>query len=206
MYKPKRSVNTPVTIALYAEGGQDIRASKEMDSVSRIYRMLQEVERPLFLYVNIRWNRAALNWFFLALSLIAGASFSLCLSLFAALFAPEPWSNVGWLAFASIVVSHIPVIVAKRSAPRLRPYQVFPQANTNRRPLKDPSFPSGHTTAAFAMLTPWMIAEPLLIPSLLPIGIGVALSRIYFGLHFPSDTVVGALLGSSTALLLSIWI
>ncbi|MFC4304924.1 phosphatase PAP2 family protein [Cohnella boryungensis] len=168
--------------------------------------MLQKVESPLFLFVNIRWNRSALNWLFHALSLIAGATFSLCLSLIAGLFAPQPWSHAGWLAFASIVLSHIPVAIAKRSAPRLRPYQVFPQTNTNRRPLKDPSFPSGHTTAAFAMLTPWMMAEPRLIPVLLPVGIGVALSRIYFGLHFPSDTVAGALLGTSTALLLSLWL
>jgi undecaprenyl-diphosphatase len=130
----------------------------------------------------------------------------LCLSLAAGLFAPDRWSHAGWLAFAAVILSHIPVAIAKRSAPRLRPYQVFPQINTNRHPLKDPSFPSGHTTAAFAMLTPWMLAEPMLIPALLPIGIGVALSRVYFGLHFPSDTVAGALLGTSTVLLLSIWI
>jgi len=174
--------------------------------MSRIYRMLQEVERPLFLHVNIRWNRSALNWLFHILSLMAGATFSLCMSLAVALFASEPWSNTGWLAFAAIITSHIPVALAKRSAPRLRPYQVFPQINTHRRPLKDPSFPSGHTTAAFAMLTPWMLTEPMLIPVLLPLGIGVALSRIYFGLHFPSDTIAGALLGSITVLLLSIWI
>ncbi|MFC4601696.1 phosphatase PAP2 family protein [Cohnella hongkongensis] len=174
--------------------------------MSRLYRMLQEVERPLFLYVNTRWNRAALNWLFYTLSLIAGATFSLSFSLLAALFAPAPWSDAGWLALASVTLSHIPVAIAKRSAPRLRPYQVFPQANTNRRPLKDPSFPSGHTTAAFAMLTPWMMVQPMLIPTLLPIGLGVAISRVYFGLHFPSDTAAGALLGASTALLLSIWI
>jgi undecaprenyl-diphosphatase len=174
--------------------------------MSRIYRMLQEVERPLFLLVNDRWNRSALNWLFHILSLIGGATFSLCLSLIAALFLPVPWSSAGWQAFAAVIISHIPVIIAKRSAPRLRPYQVFPQTNTNRHPLKDPSFPSGHTTAAFALLTPWMLAEPLLIPLLLPIGLGVALSRIYFGLHFPSDTVAGALLGSATALIVSIWI
>jgi undecaprenyl-diphosphatase len=174
--------------------------------MSRIYRILQEVERPLFLHVNIRWNRSALNWLFHALSLIAGATFSLCISLAAGLFAPEPWSIVGWQAFAAVILSHLPVAIAKRSAPRLRPYQVFPQINTNRHPLKDPSFPSGHTTAAFAMLTPWMLAEPMLIPVLLPVGLGVALSRVYFGLHFPSDTIAGALLGSTTALLLSLCI
>jgi undecaprenyl-diphosphatase len=174
--------------------------------MSRMYRMLLEVERPLFLYVNRGWNRSALNWLFHVLSLIAGATFSLCVSLLVGLFAPEPWSSVGWLAFTAIIVSHVPVALAKKSAPRLRPYQEMPQINTNRRPLQDPSFPSGHTTAAFAMLTPWMLAEPLLIPALLPIGIGVALSRVYFGLHFPSDTVAGALLGSATVMILSLWI
>jgi len=52
----------------------------------------------------------------------------------------------------------------------------------------------------FAMLTPWMPADPLLLPILLPIAAGVALSRVYFGLHDPSVTVAGALPGSSTAL------
>ena len=174
--------------------------------MSRLYRMLQEVERPLFLLVNIGWNGSILNGLFQILSLIGGATFSLSLSLVAALFLTEGWSFVGWQSFSAVIVSHIPVAIAKKSAPRLRPYQVFPQTNTILHPLKDPSFPSGHTTAAFAMLTPWMIAEPLLIPLLLPIGIGVALSRIYFGLHFPSDTVAGALLGSTTALLCSQWI
>lgn len=173
--------------------------------MSRIYRLLQEVERPLFLHVNIRWNHKFLNALFYALSLLGGATFTLGMSLAAGWFAPEPWSTAGWQALAAVALSHLPVAVAKRSAPRLRPYQVFPQAQTGRKPLTDPSFPSGHTTAAFAMLTPWMLVQPSLIPLLLPIGAGVALSRIYFGLHYPSDTLAGALLGSSTALLIALW-
>ncbi|MBW5447009.1 phosphatase PAP2 family protein [Cohnella sp. CFH 77786] len=174
--------------------------------MSRIYRMLLEVERPLFLHVNIRWNHKLLSWLFYVLSLLGGATFTLCFSLAVGWFGAEPWSTAGWQALAAVALSHIPVAIAKRSAPRLRPYQVFPQANTGRKPLKDPSFPSGHTTAAFAMLTPWMLAEPRLIPVLLPVAAGVALSRVYFGLHFPSDTVAGALLGSSTALMMTLWI
>ncbi|WP_235427075.1 hypothetical protein [Cohnella kolymensis] len=85
--------------------------------MSRIYRMLQEVERPLFLHVNSRWNHAVLSWIFHVMSFVAGASFSLCFSIACALFAPEPWSTAGWQALAAIVVSHIPVAIAKKSAP-----------------------------------------------------------------------------------------
>ncbi|WP_276354799.1 phosphatase PAP2 family protein [Cohnella caldifontis] len=174
--------------------------------MSRIYRLLTDFERPLFLHVNIRWNHKLLSGLFYALTLLGGATFTLLFSLAVGILAPEPWSTAGWQALAAVALSHLPVAIAKRSAPRLRPYQVFPQVHTGRKPLKDPSFPSGHTTAAFAMLTPWMIAQPSLIPFLLPVGCGVALSRVYFGLHYPSDTLAGALLGSSTALLVSVWV
>lgn len=174
--------------------------------MSRIYRLLEQVEGPLFLHVNIRWNRGALNLLFAVLTFMGGASFCLGFSLAAGLLLHGIWSAVGWQALAAVALSHLPVAIAKRSAPRRRPHQIFPQAKTGRRPLQDPSFPSGHTTAAFAMLTPWMMADPALIPALLPVAAGVGLSRVYFGLHFPSDTLVGALIGSTTALLVSLWI
>ncbi|WP_217595283.1 phosphatase PAP2 family protein [Cohnella sp. GbtcB17] len=174
--------------------------------MAQFYRMLSRFESNWFLYINIRWNRAALTTLFRLLSLIGGATFSLCVSLAVGLLADGIWRTAGWQALAAVVISHIPVALAKRLSPRSRPYQVLPQARTGPRPLQDPSFPSGHTTAAFALLTPWMVASPALIPLLLPIGAGVALSRVYFGLHYPSDTVAGMLLGTATALLAGVWI
>ncbi|MEK0312345.1 phosphatase PAP2 family protein [Cohnella sp. 56] len=174
--------------------------------MAQFYRMLSRFESDWFLHVNVRWNREALNRLFWLLSIIGGATFSLSVSLAAGLLAPGIWGIAGWQGLAAVALSHLPVAIAKRVSPRSRPYQVLPQAKTGPRPLQDPSFPSGHTTAAFALLTPWMAASPALIALLLPIGAGVALSRIYFGLHYPSDTVAGMLLGSSTALLVGVWI
>lgn len=174
--------------------------------MAQFYRMLSRFESEWFLHINVRWNREALNRLFWLLSIVGGATFSLGLSLAVGLLAPGMWSEVGWQAMIAIALSHVPVMLAKRLSPRSRPYQVLPQAKTGPRPLQDPSFPSGHTTAAFALLTPWMAAVPSLIPLLLPVGLGVALSRVYFGLHYPSDTLAGMLLGSSTALLVGLWI
>lgn len=174
--------------------------------MAQFYRMLSRFESDWFLHINVRWNREALNRLFWLLSIIGGATFSLCVSLAAGLLAPGIWGIAGWQALAAVALSHLPVALAKRVSPRSRPYQVLPQAKTGPRPLQDPSFPSGHTTAAFALLTPWMVALPALIPLLLPVGAGVALSRVYFGLHYPSDTLAGMLLGSSTALLVGVWI
>ncbi|MDU4695873.1 MAG: phosphatase PAP2 family protein, partial [Paenibacillus sp.] len=41
---------------------------------------------------------------------------------------------------------------------------------------------------------------PGLILVLLPVALLVAVSRIYLGLHYPSDTLAGAVIGSSVAL------
>lgn len=64
-----------------------------------------------------------------------------------------------------------------------------------------PSFPSGHTTDAFALaivitlLTRrWWIALPIFIWAAL-----VGYSRIHLGVHYPSDVVAGALIGTMFA-------
>jgi membrane-associated phospholipid phosphatase len=65
------------------------------------------------------------------------------------------------------------------------------------------SFPSGHTTMAFATATTltleykkWYIAVPAYAWAT-----GVAYSRMYEGKHYPSDVLAGAVLGAGSALL-----
>ena len=61
------------------------------------------------------------------------------------------------------------------------------------------SFPSGHAASAFAFA--YAVARHL--PRLaVPIGLlagGVAHSRVHTGVHYPSDVVIGAILGGGTA-------
>jgi undecaprenyl-diphosphatase len=73
------------------------------------------------------------------------------------------------------------------------------------------SFPSGHTTQAasfyLALLIALLVTKPsrsLAIAAALATGVllaGIALSRVYLGVHYPTDVAAGVLLGGSWSLL-----
>jgi undecaprenyl-diphosphatase len=81
-----------------------------------------------------------------------------------------------------------------------------------RPPLADPaiqslislpdstSFPSGHAATAFAAATAVGMLHPRLRVPLLTLAGMVALSRVYLGVHFWSDVLVGSLLGVAIGL------
>ena len=63
------------------------------------------------------------------------------------------------------------------------------------------SFPSSHATSYFAAATVYALKFPRLAPALGVAGTLVALSRVYLGRHWPSDVLVGAVLGTGAGLL-----
>jgi len=155
---------------------------------------------------HVGWNTWLSRWLGIVTH-TGGATFTLATALLIGLLGESPWSAAGWQSLAAVALSHLPVAVVKRWFKRPRPYQALPHLNIGRNLLRDASFPSGHTTAIFAWLTPLVLADAALLPFLLPIalviGLSVAWSRMYLGLHYPSDVIVGGLLGTVTALAVS---
>jgi undecaprenyl-diphosphatase len=63
------------------------------------------------------------------------------------------------------------------------------------------SFPSGHTSAAFVMATLIGYFFPLLILPAFAWAFLVGLSRIFLGVHYPTDILAGMAIGLFTALI-----
>lgn len=87
----------------------------------------------------------------------------------------------------------------KNKTTRPRPYQVHQVIVLGERPLDHFSFPSGHTLHAVMVTITLGYIQPLLLILMLPFTILVALSRMVLGLHYPSDVIVGAIIGALVA-------
>ncbi|WP_460692150.1 phosphatase PAP2 family protein [Mucilaginibacter puniceus] len=86
---------------------------------------------------------------------------------------------------------------------RQRPYLAYPDLITGKANLSDNSFPSGHTSMAFATATSLSLSFPkwyVIIPSY-TYAAAIGYSRMYLGVHYPTDVLAGALLGTGTAFL-----
>jgi len=86
----------------------------------------------------------------------------------------------------------------KRTFVRERPFIRHAGISLAGAPLDRYSFPSGHTLHAVAYTWLAVAAFPVLGFVLLPLALAIAASRVVLGLHYPTDVLVGALLGAIT--------
>ncbi|SMF19697.1 undecaprenyl-diphosphatase [Paenibacillus barengoltzii] len=167
----------------------------------RYYLRLREYDNRLFLWCNHSLSHPWLDRILKGLTHLGSAVFTITLTLSVVLFTTGVWQRAGWHSLIALSVSHLLAVVIKKRFQRTRPYEALQNVRISVHPLKDYSFPSGHTTAAFSTFIPLLYAAPGLAQLLLPLACIVGLSRIYLGVHYPSDVLAGGLLGAATALL-----
>jgi undecaprenyl-diphosphatase len=93
--------------------------------------------------------------------------------------------------------------VVARLADRPRPFVADPSGvHLFARHAADASFPSDHATAAFAIGTAVLLRNRRLGAAVLVLAGLLAAGRVALGVHYPSDVLAGAVLGSAVSLVL----
>lgn len=79
---------------------------------------------------------------------------------------------------------------------RARPYEILDMLSPLIPPVGDASFPSGHSAASFAGAWALMrcMGKKWGAPMLILAGL-ISLSRLYVGVHYPTDVICGAAIG-----------
>lgn len=171
----------------------------EVGKLSRLATWVSRSDAALIAYVNRHWKCKALDLLLPRLTHLGGATATIVFLVvwyFVSDSEKQIWAFTGLLALG---VSSLIVQILKWLLPRIRPYLRHEHLYTFPNPLTDYSFPSGHTTASFAIAMTFSLYNAALIYLFLPIAMIVGYSRIYLALHYPTDVLIGSVIGSLTA-------
>ena len=92
-------------------------------------------------------------------------------------------------------------LLAKKGFKRRRPANILPNFRSLVIASDEFSFPSGHTSGAFLFVTTLVLAIDPAFSFLYIWSLAVGCSRVILGVHFPTDILMGALLGSTIAII-----
>lgn len=151
----------------------------------------------------IRFNRfsafRAVEWLFRAASRLGNGIFwySLMLALPLVYAQAGVWTTLHMLLAAAPALAIYKYLKRKTSRPR--PCQVHPRVQQKTAALDQFSFPSGHTLHAVNFTLVVGSHFPELAAPLAWFSALVALSRPILGLHYPSDVLAGAAIGTLVA-------
>ncbi len=108
---------------------------------------------------------------------------------------------IGITAGSSLAINALLVnVLIKNIVARTRPYEVIDGLMRLVGEQSDFSFPSGHTSSAFSVAVVMFMLMPKKygIPALVVATI-IAYSRLYVGVHYPSDVLGGFIIGALAA-------
>jgi len=100
--------------------------------------------------------------------------------------------SAGCAVAAGVLIFH----KVKRVFCRTRPRDIEPHCWAHIVTRDRFSFPSGHSTTAFAVALSLGSYYPEIMPLLLVLAANVAVSRVVVGMHFLSDVVAGSAMGA----------
>ena len=162
-----------------------------------ILNSIHNMDVTTFYWLMARKHRQLLTRASRVISMSADGPLYVVLALAAWSLGFETWAYIIMGGFA---LERVLYLILKRSFKRNRPADILDDFTSFIRPSDKFSFPSGHTSGAFFMaycLSEWF---PELYLSFYSWSAMVAMSRIFLGVHFPTDTAMGALLGTTCAM------
>ena len=153
---------------------------------------LSAPDRRLMRRIN-RWSAPRWVRWWMLLATRAGNGWLWGLIGIAVLFSPDAnrfraIAAAGFAITCGILIFHR----VKRIFCRMRPRDIEPHCWANIVTRDRFSFPSGHSTTAFAVALSLGSFYPEIMPLLLVLAANVAISRVVVGMHFLSDVLVGS--------------
>ena len=163
---------------------------------------LINLDNNILLYLQENIRNPVLDALLIPFTLSNNAGI-ICLIIVALFLYFKKLRKVGILMGVSLVIEFILTnVIIKNWVARIRPYEMIDGLTLLVGKATDYSFPSGHTGSAFALAVVAFMVMPRKYGVIaLVLAFLMGFSRLYVGIHYPSDVLGGMVLGVITSII-----
>lgn len=159
-------------------------------------KYVEKGDKFLLLLFNNSIKCKLLDIFMPAVTYLGSSIFTALFCLITLISGNSIIHSLGIKCAITLVGSNAIAQIIKISVNRIRPFLKIDNLHINKIGIDNYSFPSGHTTAAFSLAVMISLFFPYLTILCISLAFCTAISRMYLGVHYPSDVIVGMFLGS----------
>ena len=147
------------------------------------------------------YTKCVVDTFFMFVTTLGNGGF-IWIAISLGLLVNRKTRKIGVLSLIALAGS----VLSDNVIARVRPYEVIPELTSLIGAQTDYSFPSGHTGSSFASAVVLFYGLPKKygVPALVLAAL-IGVSRLYVGVHYLSDVIGGAVIGTGIALI-TYWI
>lgn len=157
----------------------------------RLIQFMQRRDVNFFYFFNRKLHYDLFNPVMKVITQLGSFGATLLITLSLYFSSNELAKNLSTKIAINVACSAVIVQVIKKMIKRPRPYKTLGDVKPIMPPRCQNSFPSGHTCAAFSMGLALAEALPGLSMAFICMSSLVGISRMYLGVHYPSDVIFG---------------
>lgn len=168
--------------------------------MKEVIHKLNYIDLCCLKFINLKLKCKPLDYIMIVLTYLGSFFFAIMLITFFLLI--PKFQQLGKQLATSLLVSNIVVLLLKFLTKRTRPFIKYDFLHVKTIGVdKISSYPSGHTNIAFSIMTTLLIFLRIHYAFLIvPLLVGV--SRVYLGVHYPSDIITGMFIGALSPIII----
>ncbi len=163
--------------------------------------LAKSIDSAICHFINHILSNSLLDYIMAFLTEMGSIYFALGIGLILLLSRRKQPSFTGLILIASILLTRLAYEPIKGIVARPRPFEIMEGVHLPCGESLGFSFPSGHTTVAFIVAVILSSHFRKWRKVFYSLAVTVAISRIYIGVHYPSDVIGGAMVGVAVGLI-----